>query len=111
MIGECITERALSSWTQIPAQIKAKFTMTKSTLTKTKCSRNRVAFCQGIGLETAAIAALASPLGIIPMGTFPSSLIALARITRRDFDDALTLRPNSNPGELRTVHNDELSPL
>ena len=73
--------------------------MTKSTLIKTKCSRNRVAFIesgQGIGLETAAIAALASPLGIIPMGTFPSSLIALARITRRDFDDALTLRPNSN---------------
>jgi hypothetical protein len=98
MIGECITERALSSWTQIPAQIKAEFIMTKSTLTKTKCSRNRVAFIesgQGIGLETAAIAALASPLGIIPMGTFPSSLIALARITRRDFDDALTLRPNT----------------
>ena len=73
--------------------------MTKNTLTKTKSSRDRVAFIeggQGIGFETAAIAASASPLGIISMGTFPSSLIASGRITRRDFDDAFTLRPNSN---------------
>ena len=48
--------------------------MTKNTLTKTKSSRDRVAFIeggQGIGFETAAIAASASPLGIISMGTFP----------------------------------------
>jgi hypothetical protein len=54
--------------------------MTKSTLTKTKTksSRNGVAFIEGdqdIGLETAAIVASASPLGIISLGTFPSGLI------------------------------------
>ena len=74
--------------------------MTKSTLTKTESSRNNVAFIegnQGIGLETAAIAALVSPLGIIAMGTFPSSLVASGRIRRRRFDDTLTLRPKRNP--------------
>ena len=54
--------------------------MTKSTLTKTKTksSRNGVAFIEGdqdIGLETAAIVASVSPLGIISLGTFPSGLI------------------------------------
>jgi hypothetical protein len=48
---------------------------------------------EGIGSETAAILASASPLGITTMGAFPLSLIALGQITRRHFDDTLTLRP------------------
>ena len=55
--------------------------MTHITLTKTESSRNGVAFFEGdqdIGYETAAIVASASPLGIMSMGTFPSSLIAWA---------------------------------
>jgi hypothetical protein len=58
------------------------FIMTHITLTKTESSRNGVAFFEGdqdIGYETAAVAASASPLGIMSMGTFPSSLIAWAR--------------------------------
>jgi hypothetical protein len=68
--------------------------MTNGTLTATKSSRNKAALIEGDkGIETAAILASASPLGIIPMGTFPLSLIALGQIRRRHFDDTLTLRP------------------
>jgi hypothetical protein len=62
--------------------------MTQITLTKTESSRNGVAFIEGdqdIGYETAAIVASASPLGLISMGTFPSSLIAWAGSRRRHF--------------------------
>ena len=62
----------------------------------TKSSINRAALIEGdegIGSETAAILASAGPLGITAMGAFPLSLIALGQITRRHFDDTLTLRP------------------
>jgi hypothetical protein len=68
--------------------------MTKSTLTKTKSS---IEGNQGIGFETAAIAASVSPLGIIAMGTFPSSLVASGRMRRWRFDDTLILGPKRNP--------------
>ena len=77
-------------------QIKGEFIMTKRTLTMTKSSINRVALIERderIGSETAAILASASPLCITTMGAFPLSLIALGQITRRHFDDILTLRP------------------
>ena len=68
--------------------------MTNSKLTMTKSSRNMVSLIEGDeDIETAAILASASPLGIIPMGTFPLSLIALGKIRRRHFDVTLTLRP------------------
>ena len=70
--------------------------MTKTTLTLTKSSINRVALIEGdkgAGSETAAILASAGPLGITTMGAFPLSLIALGQITRRHFDDTLTVRP------------------
>ena len=73
--------------------------MTKSTLTKTKPSRNGDASFDGdedIGCERAAIFASVSPLSIVAMGTFPFSLIAWSRSRRRHFDDALTLRPKRN---------------
>jgi hypothetical protein len=69
---------------RIPTEFKSKRNaiMNKRTLTKTKSSRNGVALIEGdqdIGFETAAIVASASPLGIIPMGTFSSALIAWVR--------------------------------
>ena len=74
--------------------IEREIIMTKSTLTMTKPSRSRVALIEGDErFETAAILASTSPLGITAMGAFPLSLIALGRITRRYFDDTLTLRP------------------
>ena len=69
--------------------------MIKSTLTKTKSSRNTVAFIEGdqsIKVETAAVVAPIGPQGMFSMGTFPSSLIALGWIRRRDFCDALDTR-------------------
>jgi hypothetical protein len=58
---------------------------------------------EAIGIETAAIFASASPLGINPMGAFPLSLIVLGRARRRHFDETLNLRPK------RTVNvNQEL---
>jgi hypothetical protein len=77
-------------------QIKGEFLMRKRTLTMTKSSINEAALVEGderIRSETAAILASASPLGITAMGAFPLSLIALGQITRRHFDDTLTLRP------------------
>jgi hypothetical protein len=74
--------------------------MTKSTLTKTKPSRNGDASFDGdedIGCERAAIFASVSPLSIVAMGTFPFSLIAWSRRRRRHFDDSLTPRPKRNP--------------
>ena len=74
--------------------------MTNNTLTKSKSSRSRFSFIggdQNIGFEAAAIVASASPLSIISMGTFPSSLVALGRIRHRDFDDDVTLQPKRNP--------------
>jgi hypothetical protein len=69
--------------------------MTKSTLTKS--SRNKAGLIEGNeGIETAAILASASPLGMVTMATFPLSLIALGRIWRKQFDDTLTLRPKTN---------------
>jgi hypothetical protein len=50
---------------------------------------------EGIGFETAAIHASASPLGINTMGAFPLSVIALGQIRRRQFDETLTLRPKA----------------
>jgi hypothetical protein len=70
------------------------------TSTLTKSSRNEVALTEGdegIGFETPAILASPSPLGIIAMGTFPLSLIALGQSRRRHFDDTLTLRPERPP--------------
>ena len=72
--------------------------MTNNTLTKSKSSRSRFSFIEGdqnIGFEAAAIVA-SSPLSIISMGTFPSSLVALGRIRHRDFDDDVTLQPKRN---------------
>ena len=77
-------------------QIKGEFLMRKRTLTMTKSSINEAALVEGderIRSETAAILASASPLGITAMGAFPLSLIALGQITRRHFDETLTLRP------------------
>ena len=77
-------------------KIKREFIMTKTTLTMTKSSINRVALIEGdegAGSETVAILASAGPLGITTMGAFPLSLIALGQITRRHFDDTLTVRP------------------
>ena len=75
-------------------QMKGEFIMTKSTLTRTKPSRRRVALIEEYeGLEMAAILASPSPLAVTPMGAFPLSLIALGQIRRRHFDDTLTLRP------------------
>ena len=79
--------------------------MTNSTLTKSKSSRSRFSFIGGdpnIGFEAAAIVASASPLSIISMGTFPSSLVALGRIRHRDFDDDVFVRsdPSGATGRL-----------
>ena len=74
--------------------MKGEFIMTKSTLTRTKPSRRRVALIEeDEGLEMAAILASPSPLAVTAMGAFPLSLIALGQIRRRHFDDILTLRP------------------
>ncbi|HEY5706462.1 MAG TPA: hypothetical protein VIS96_12900 [Terrimicrobiaceae bacterium] len=72
--------------------------MTRKTLTTTSAS-----VCtpgerrESIGFEAAAVLASASPLGIITMGTFPLSLIALGRIRRQHFDDTFGLRPKRKP--------------
>jgi hypothetical protein len=56
-----------------------------------------------LGADAITIAS-ASPLGVISMGAFPASLIALGRLSRRRFD-ALVLRSKSNSG------NEELKSL
>ena len=54
MISESPRRERCQAELKFLQEIKAKFIMTKNTLTKTKSSRNRVAFVeggQGIGLE------------------------------------------------------------
>jgi len=67
--------------------------MTKST-PKTRSPANGD---EGIGFETAVLLASVSPLSIVTMGTFPSSLIAWGRMRRQHFDDSLSLEANKNP--------------
>jgi hypothetical protein len=47
------------------------------------------------GLAANTLAAV-SPLGIVSMGTFPSSLVALGRITRWHLDEAAGLQQEGN---------------
>jgi hypothetical protein len=77
-----------------PPRAKGEFTMTKRTLTMTSSSRKvaRREGDEGVEFETAAVLASASPSGMMTMGTFPLSLIALGQIRRRHFDDTLTLQ-------------------
>ena len=96
--------------------LNLEFIMTRSTLTISKPSRSGIALEGDEGLETAAILASTSPLGITAMGAFPLSLIALGQIKRRHFDDTLTLRPkieltSDDVRELLLRLRQRLSPL
>jgi hypothetical protein len=75
--------------------------MMRGTSAKNESLRNGVTFIekdQAIGYKTATIvASTACPQGIFSMGAFPSSLIALGRLRRQYFDDALTLRTKRDP--------------
>jgi hypothetical protein len=74
-------------------RIGRKFVVTKDPITMMKSAKDRVApIARDDEMERAAIFAPANPLGIITMGTFPLSLIALGHVSRRNFDP-LTLRP------------------
>ena len=51
---------------------------------------------ESLGFAVAAVLASSGLLGVVSMGTFPLSLIALGWIRRRNFDDTVTRQPKGD---------------
>jgi hypothetical protein len=100
-ISQMVTSMFANPASQAKRISTQQIKMMRGTSAKNESLRNGVTFIekdQDIRYKTATIvASTACPQGVFSMGAFPSSLIALGRLRRQYFDDALTLRTKRDP--------------